>query len=135
MNFIVFILNLWKQLYKGRKKLLHSSYFKMMYAFFLSYSMMVTPAFARTQTGKVTNIIVRNSDGLIYFFLDSTADGLPSCASQPYFMIKDENSGSGKRQLALLMMAKATGMMITVYGTGTCTRWPNGEDVEAIQTN
>jgi hypothetical protein len=95
--------------------------------------LIANPAVARTQTGKITDFFVRNSDGLIYFFLDSASDNRPACAGSSYFMIKDENSAAGKRQLAVLLMARSTGQTITVYGTGTCTRWPDGEDVDTIQ--
>lgn len=47
-------------------------------------------------------------------------------------MIKDENSATGKRQFALLTAARLTGAVITVSGTGACTRWGNGEDVDGI---
>ena len=101
---------------------------KVIFLFFF----VIGSAFGRTQTGQVTQVIVRSSDGLIYFFLSTTPDGKPACATQPYFMIKDETSAAGKQQLALLMQARATGQAITVIGTGACGRWPDGEDVLVI---
>jgi hypothetical protein len=61
-----------------------------------------------------------------------TATGRPSCATVPYWIIKDENSNAGKKLFALLLLAKATGQTITVTGSGTCTRWFDGEDVDVI---
>lgn len=89
-----------------------------------------TPAFAGNATGQVTQIIVRASDGLVYFFLSGTPVDRPSCANnEMYWIIKDENSETGKRQLALLMEAQAAGREISVLGFGTCSRWHDGEDV------
>lgn len=92
----------------------------------------VEPALARVQTGQISQLIVRNSDGLMYFFLNATPPSLPACAAQPYLMIRDENSATGKRQLALLMLARSTGQTITVIGTDRCERWYNGEDVDGV---
>lgn len=47
-------------------------------------------------------------------------------------MVKDENSATGKRQFALLAAAPLSGQVITASGTGGCTRWPDGEDVDFI---
>lgn len=86
------------------------------------------------QTGLVTEIAVRASDGLVTFKLSNNAGPTrPYCASlSTYWIIKDENSESGKRQLALLMMARAEKLPVTVKGTGACTRWPDGEDVNLL---
>ncbi len=89
---------------------------------------------AGTQTGLVTSYGVRASDGLIHFYLAGSHDGRPGCASQqPYWIVKDENSNTGKRQLALLMLAQSTHQPVKVTGLNTCTRWPDGEDVDAIE--
>jgi len=90
-------------------------------------------AFAGTATGQVTKITVRSSDGLILFFVSGPSSGSPACARYSYWLIKDENSGTGKRQVAMLLAARATGQSITVYGTGACSRWFDGEDVDAIE--
>lgn len=93
-----------------------------------------TLSIAGEQTGLVTEIAVRASDGLVTFKLSNSA-GLtrPYCASQTYYwIIKDENSESGKRQLALLLMARAEKLPVTVKGTGACTRWADGEDVNLL---
>lgn len=89
-------------------------------------------AIAGQQTGQVTRVMARASDGLTYFFMSGAASGRPSCATNSYWMIKDENSAAGKRQIAMLIAARSTGQEITVEGAGTCSRWPDGEDVNFI---
>jgi hypothetical protein len=93
-----------------------------------------TPAPAGQQAGQVTVLIKRASDGLIYFHLTGQATGRPSCAANTtYWMVKDENSLTGKQQLAMLMTARTTGQTITVVGSGTCLRWGDGEDLDYVQ--
>ncbi len=98
----------------------------------LCASIFSSSVLAGTQTGQVTQIIVRAKDGLTYFFLTNSSNGRPACATERYWIIKDENSASAQRQLALLMTAKASGQAVSVGGTDTCTRWPDGEDVNYI---
>lgn len=86
---------------------------------------------ASEQTGKPTAIIVRASDGLIHFYMDGARTAKPACANA-YWMIKAENSETGKRQFSMLMQAREAGRTIKVTGTGTCTRWVDGEDVDQI---
>lgn len=89
--------------------------------------------FASSQVGKVTRILVRASDGLTYFYLDSPRpEGKPECARNNYWMIKDENSEVGKKQYSMLLAARSTGQNITIYGFDTCSRWGDGEDVDSI---
>ena len=86
-----------------------------------------------TQSGQITQIAVRASDGLIVVYMSGTATGRPSCgASQPYWIVKDENSTTGKQQLAALMAARTTGQNVTITGLGTCTRWSDGEDINMV---
>jgi hypothetical protein len=91
------------------------------------------PAFAGQQTGQVTQVVVRASDGLVYFYMSGTPSGRAPCATNTYWIIKDENSAAGKRQLAVLLMARETGQQVIVGGGNTCTRWSDGEDVEFIR--
>ena len=89
--------------------------------------------FAGTQTGQVTSIYKRASDGLVYFYVSGQPAGRAQCAANtPYWMIRDENSVTGKQQLAMLMTARATGQAITVIGSNTCLRWGDGEDVDYV---
>jgi hypothetical protein len=92
----------------------------------------IAGANAGTQTGKVTKLGVRDSDGLVYFILAGSPAGVPACATHGYWMIKNENSESGKRQLALLIAAQASGKSVVVMGANTCARWPDGEDVDML---
>jgi hypothetical protein len=91
--------------------------------------------FAGQQTGLITQMHIRSSDGLVYFHLDGAPSGKPACAIYHYWIIKDENSNAGKQQIAALLMAKASGKAITVTGRNACTRWGDGEDVDDIQLN
>jgi hypothetical protein len=93
-----------------------------------------TNIYAGTQSGTVNYIIVRASDGLVYFTLKGGSRvGNPSCATHGYWMIKDENSNSGKLQYSMVLSAHASGKTINVTGMNACTRWGDGEDVNSIQ--
>ncbi|MDV7644034.1 hypothetical protein R4849_11415 [Acinetobacter baumannii] len=48
-------------------------------------------------------------------------------------VVKNEKGDTGKRQVAALMLAQATGQKVKIDGTNTCTRWPDGEDIEIVQ--
>lgn len=88
---------------------------------------------ASSQTGRVETLIVRASDGLVYVHLEGAVrDGRPACAMHGYWMIRDENSAAGKRQYALLLVAKATGRRVVIQGSGQCTRWSDGEDINEL---
>jgi len=90
-------------------------------------------AVAGTQVGKVADIQIRASDGLVLFYLTGDPAGRASCAaSTKYWMIKNENSDTGKRQIALLLSARSIGATVSVYGANTCSRWGDGEDADAI---
>jgi len=89
---------------------------------------------AGSQMGTVDYIIVRASDGLIYFTLTGGAlENRPSCATIGYWMIKDENSNAGQQQYSMILAAHAAGKTVRVTGSNTCSRWGNGEDVDALQ--
>ncbi|TQP57169.1 hypothetical protein FLL98_00860 [Vibrio cholerae] len=91
-------------------------------------------AFSGTQTGKVAWLIVRASDGLIYFGIEgSPASGKPQCATLSYWMIRDENSNVGKQQYSLLLTAYASGKPVEIVGMNSCKRWGDGEDVDYIK--
>jgi len=86
---------------------------------------------AGSQTGKILNLNAR-SDGLHWIILEGTHSNKPACAAQNYWMIKDENSASGKTQISILLAAYATGKSISIDGLNTCTRWFDGEDINVI---
>lgn len=91
------------------------------------------PAAAGSETGQITALRTRSSDNLVFFNLNGTLTAKPACARHAYWMIKDENSATGKRQFAMLMSAMMAGKTVSVSGTGACTRWGDGEDVaEAV---
>jgi hypothetical protein len=93
-----------------------------------------TNIYAGTQSGTVDYITVRASDGLVYFTLKGgSKTGSPSCAKIGYWMIKDENSNSGKLQYSMVLSAHASGKTINITGMNTCTRWGDGEDVNSIK--
>lgn len=100
----------------------------------LFLAVIVSPVFAGTQTGKVETVIVRASDGLVYFTLSGgSKTGSPSCATVGYWMIRDENSNVGKQQYSMILTAHASGKTVTVVGANACSRWKDGEDVDYIQ--
>jgi hypothetical protein len=106
---------------------------KHLFSFFALYASIVSSVFAGSQTGQVTDLTVRASDGLVYLELSGTHADRPDCAAQhTYWMIKDEKSLTGKQQLALVMQAQATGQQVTITGTGACTRWIDGEDIDGV---
>jgi predicted lipoprotein with Yx(FWY)xxD motif len=100
----------------------------------LAFALSANAAWASEASGRITYLIVRDADGLIYFEVDGPRSAKPACAANwNYFMIRDENSASGKRTYALLLSAFLSGRTVEVGGTGACTRWLNGEDVAYVQ--
>lgn len=85
------------------------------------------------QEGRVTQIKVRESDGLHYFFLSGAPVSRPACAAYTYWMIKNEHSVAGKSQFSMLVTAYVSGATVKVIGTNECSRWKNGEDVDSIR--
>ena len=91
----------------------------------------VSPAIAGSQKGNVVNLTVRSSDGLIFLQLSGTASDRPQCAlQQTYWMIPNETTDAGKRIYALLLSAQASGRLVQIFGSNTCNRWLDGEDIE-----
>jgi len=88
-------------------------------------------ALAGSVVGRVAYLTVRASDGLVYVNMDVPATGQPPCATNPYFVLTNENTDTGKKQFAQLLAAKLTGQTITITGANACTRWPDGEDILA----
>jgi hypothetical protein len=91
-----------------------------------------TAAIAGTVTGRISMLTTRASDGLQIVTIQGTLSGRPSCARYDYFMIRDEKSDAGKAQYAMLMAAYLSGKNVRIDGSGTCTRWGDGEDIEAV---
>ena len=90
-------------------------------------------AIAGEVIGTVATLIVRSSDNLHYVTLTGIYSGTqPSCATHNYLMIKDESSTGGKSQYAMLMSAWLAGKLVRVVGSGSCTRWSDGEDIDSV---
>lgn len=83
--------------------------------------------------GTVKYLIQRASDGLAYVVINGTPTGTrPACATGSYWMIANESSEAGKKQFAMLLAAYASKSVVQITGMNTCTRWPDGEDIETI---
>jgi hypothetical protein len=88
-------------------------------------------AHAGSATGKVQSIAIR--EGLVYITLTGAPSGRPACAlGSSYFMIKDENSSVGRQQMALALSAMNADRNLYAEGAGTCTKWPDGEDLREL---
>ena len=75
-----------------------------------------------TATAHVTNVRVDQSGkGIVYF--DQNLVGSPACTVAGYEngLAFDASTPGGKAILARALAAKATGDLIKVIGTGTCT--------------
>jgi hypothetical protein len=89
---------------------------------------------AGTVTGPIENLIVRDSDGLVYVYISGPVAGRPSCAAgTSYWMVPNETSDSGKRLYAALLAARMSGRSVQITGKNTCTRWGDGEDINYVQ--
>lgn len=89
-------------------------------------------AMAEGVVGTVAAVLTRASDGLTYAVINGTATGQPACATRTYFMIMNETSAAGQRQYAMMLAAKASGMSVVITGNNICTRWGDGENIDAI---
>ena len=102
-------------------------------ALVIPLSMVPAPAVAGSITGQVSKLVARASDGLQLVEIAGTATGQPACARYSYFLIRDEKSDTGKTHYAMLMSAFLSGTKVTIQGSGSCVRWGDGEDIEAVQ--
>ena len=89
-------------------------------------SLSTFPTFAGVITGKVIQINVRDDDGMHYFYLDNPTNDRAPCATNDYWVIKDENSAVGKAQLSLLLTAYSTDSKVKVKGFGPGNNGPYG---------
>lgn len=108
---------------------------KFIYICLISLLSTFTTAQASTYEGVVQLINIRETDGLVWVNIDGTrSSDTPDCGKyHGYMVIKNEKGDTGKRQVAALMLAQATGQKVKIDGTNTCTRWPDGEDIEIVQ--
>lgn len=88
---------------------------------------------AGSQSGKVGTLYAR-ADNLHLVELVGGTEKInsPDCANQNYWLIKDENSASGKSQFSQLLAAKMAGKTVSIRGLNTCKRWLDGEDINTI---
>lgn len=90
--------------------------------------------FSGEQSGKVDVLYARGSDNLHLVTL--TGGGLkvdsPACATEGYWLIKDEKSAAGRSQFSQLLSAKISGKTVSISGMNTCSRWGDGEDIDVI---
>ncbi|WP_287906399.1 hypothetical protein [Acinetobacter sp.] len=107
---------------------------KISFVVFIMFQLIfVGNALASTYKGKVQAINVRDEDGLVWVYISGERIGnRPTCATNWYMVIENENSPAGKRQLALLMMAQATNKTVFIEGSNTCNRWGDGEDISMV---
>lgn len=107
-------------------------------ACFITALMMTTPALfgvaqASEITGTVRYIKIRASDGLHFVEINGTPSARPACAATyGYYIIRQEQSDVGKAHLAALMSAYFARRPIYIRGSGNCTRWGDGEDIEEV---
>lgn len=87
---------------------------------------------ASEQSGRVTDLVVRASDGLVLMYLQGARTAKPACATQDYWLVKAENTTAGKQQHATLLAAKLIGKNVRVVGGNQCTRWGDGEDIDSL---
>lgn len=98
---------------------------------------------ASTEWGTLKWIGVRATDGLVYFALQippypySTyyppRTPRPACATQGYWILGDIAKPAVRLQYDLLLRSREMGIPLRVDGLGTCTTWPDAEDVETVQ--
>jgi hypothetical protein len=84
------------------------------------------------QEGTIFQLRVRSTDGLVYVYMTGVRAHSPACASEPFWVIQNEASVVGRQQMALLSMALAAGKKVTIFGTGTCGRWPTAENIAEV---
>lgn len=87
-------------------------------------------------SGTVRRIFTRD-DGLVLVLLNGPHYAKPACAiGGDHFAIKNEKTLAGKQQYTLLLSAYLSGQTVWIDGgagvptpSGTCTRWPDLEDI------
>lgn len=109
-----------------------SAYMRILLAIAGSALMSISTANAGEVSGKIKQLTSRASDNLHVVIMDAPIQGAPPCATHTYLVIRDENSTGGKSQFAMLMSAYLSGTSVQIVGSGTCTRWPDGEDILTV---
>ena len=101
---------------------------------FTLFTLFSTTALAGEQSGKVDTLYARAADNLHLVSLKggSSRTNQPSCATQGYWLIKDEKSAAGKSQFSQLLAAKLSGKTVLIRGLNSCNRWGDGEDINTV---
>ena len=106
-------------------------------SFFIALAMLFSSlSFAGgSQSGLVAKIMVGYGNVPNTIYLNGSMNGRPSCASQPYWRIKDGpgSSEADAKHMMVIMGAQQMGVRITITGAGECTLWPDVEDVKAVK--
>jgi len=82
--------------------------------------------------GTASNVAVQNN-GVALFSINGTRTGAPSCATTNRFAFA-ANTSAGQNMLATLLTGYGLGRSISVFGDGTCTTWPDSENVTYLVT-
>jgi hypothetical protein len=92
------------------------------------------PTFASEATGRIQKI-ENISDGRFIVFIQGAADrpNKPSCVHPVgYFVVANENSRKGQKQIRLLRRAKKNNLVVSIVGTGACNRFVDAEDINYL---
>ncbi len=104
---------------------------------FISLLVISNLALSSTQEGTIDWIDIREN-GVVHFSLigtRTTVVGTCAEANPHFWVIKDENSQAGKYQMSVILAAKLSQNIISITGTGLCTRITDGEDVRNLLIN
>jgi hypothetical protein len=83
----------------------------------------------------ITQLHIRKSIGEVVFVRLSAAPATPgSCVSigGPWHFSLAVNSEVGKKMLAVLVAAKASGALVTIDGTGLCSEYGGIESMDGV---
>jgi hypothetical protein len=92
------------------------------------------PTLASEATGRIEKI-ENISDGRFIVFIQGAANrpNKPSCVNPVgYFVVANENSQKGKKQIMMLRFAKKNNLVVEIAGTGSCRRWIDAENINYL---
>ena len=84
-------------------------------------------AIAGDAGGLVKQLFV-SSSGVIFAAIEGPHNNAPFCATAGWAV--NATTPAGKLTYAQLLTAQTAGDAITMSGTGTCTTWPDREDID-----
>lgn len=109
---------------------------KSLVALVLSEILIVTPANASTAGfGSISTVYVTQTGAVIFTLNGTSRTTPPTCqiTTAPDRWALDASTVAGQAQVAVLLNAQASGKRIWIYGTGTCSIWPDTETVQIFQ--